>query len=87
MHERSLISNLINKVEYIAREQKVSRVVLVKVRLGALSHISAEHFREHFERDCSGSIAEGALLEVDVSDDMDDPHAQEILLESVDVEE
>jgi hydrogenase nickel incorporation protein HypA/HybF len=59
----------------------------VKVKLGALAHISAEHFREHFQQAARGTAAEGARLDIDVSTDESDPCAQDILLKSVDVED
>lgn len=86
MHEFSLINDLMEKVGATARAEHAGRVVGVKVRLGALSHISVDHFREHFEEACKGTIAEGAKLEVVTVTDQADPHAQEILLESIDVE-
>jgi hydrogenase nickel incorporation protein HypA/HybF len=60
--------------------------VSVTVRLGALSHISAHHFREHFEEAARGGPAEGADLVVETSGDESDPRAQDIMLESVEVE-
>ena len=84
MHEMSLINDLVEKIERIAREQNVRRIVKAKVWLGALSHISADHFREHFEQGTRGTVAQDAQLDVDVSDNIDDPHAQDILLISVD---
>ena len=86
MHEFSLISNLMRKIESIAREQRAKKVVGVKVKLGALSHISADHFCEHFVRAAGGTCAEGARLDAEVLTDEGDPQAQEIILESVDVE-
>ena len=86
MHEMTLINGLLNKLESIAKEQKAKRIVSVKIKLGALSHISADHFRGHFEEGTSGSLAEGARLEIETSADINDPHAQQILLESVEVE-
>ena len=53
---------------------------------GALSHMSRGHFAEHFEQAAAGTIAEGAELDVTVSDDLADPRAQDIVLESVEVE-
>ena len=41
MHEMSLIHDLMRKIETIAPEQNALRVTTVKVRLGALAHISA----------------------------------------------
>jgi hydrogenase nickel incorporation protein HypA/HybF len=58
----------------------------MKVRLGALAHISAQHFREHFVQAASGTVAEGARLDIEESSDQSDPRAQDILLETVEVE-
>jgi hydrogenase nickel incorporation protein HypA/HybF len=86
-HEFSLMADLMRKISEIAhRETPETKVTGVKIRLGALAHISADHFREHFVQAARGSIAEGARLEIDESDDMGDPHAQDIMLESVELE-
>ncbi len=85
MHEFSLMADLLNKLRSIAQREHAGRIVKVSVRLGALSHISPEHFREHFSESVKGSPADGAQLEVNVSSDMTDPDAQDILLESVEV--
>jgi len=87
MHEMSLINDLVNKIESIAKEQNASHITKATVRLGALSHISADHFRGHFVDGTKGTVAEGAELDIEVSDDLKDPNAQDILLLSVDVEE
>lgn len=87
MHEMSLINDLLHKIEDIAHRQRAQKITSVKVRLGALSHISADHFREHFEEGTKATLAEGARLETEVCEDIHDPHAQDILLVSVDIEE
>ncbi len=87
MHEFSLLADLMRKIDNIAREQKVDKVLVVKVKLGALSHISAEHFREHFVHSAKGTVAEGAQLDVEVLTDTEDPNAQEIILDSIEVAE
>jgi len=87
MHEHSLIADLIRKIESIARENNAQRVVKVKLRLGALSHMSPEHMREHFAAAAQGTLAQGAVLESEVSTDIDDPRARDIVLDSVDVED
>jgi len=86
MHEFSLMANLLRKIERVARDNDARRVTSVTVRLGALSHISAEHFREHFVEGVRGTVADGASLEVETSDDTADPNAQEILLRRIAVE-
>lgn len=87
MHEYSLMADLLRKIVRIADETKAERVTSVKVRIGALAHITSEHFREHFEESIRGTVAEGATLKVEQMTDQADPNAQEIVLESVDVYE
>ncbi len=87
MHEQSLMADLMRKLESLSRDQGGKKIMQVKVKLGALSHISADHFREHFEHSSRASCAENACLEVEVSEDINDPNAQEILLQSIEVEE
>ena len=87
MHEASLMKDLMRKIEAVAREQMASQVVGISVRLGALSHMSANHFREHFAVASHGTIAEGAELNIKALTDLNDEHAQEIVLESVEIAE
>ena len=87
MHEHSLIASLIKQIEAVARENNAAKVTGVKVKLGALSNISPGHFREHFENETGGTIAEGARLDIETAEDINDPHAQAILLDSIDVGE
>ncbi len=67
MHEASLMTNLMNRIEEIAGVEDARRVTGVAVWLGALSHMSEAHFIEHFERAAAGTIAEKAKLEITVS--------------------
>lgn len=87
MHELSLLADLIRKIESIARREQARAITRVTVSIGALCHLSPSHLREHFTRAAQGTVAEGACLEVEVLTDVTDPHAQEILLESVEVSE
>jgi hydrogenase nickel incorporation protein HypA/HybF len=86
MHEAHLMTDLLHKIEALAREDGAPRVAAVEVWLGALCHISAGHFREHFERETVGTLAEGAELSLLVSDDPRHPQAQDIVLRSVSLE-
>ncbi len=80
MHELSLIRNLLNKLEMIAIEND-AKIVSIKIRLGALAHISSEHFREHFVAMAKGKL-KNAKLEIYIAKDID-ANAQDIMLESV----
>jgi hydrogenase nickel incorporation protein HypA/HybF len=85
MHELTLLKGLLSKIEAIAKENNSDRILGVTVKLGALSHISPDHFREHFDQAVVGTVAEGAKLTVRALTDMSDPDAQQIILESVEV--
>jgi len=69
----------------VARAEGAGRVVAVAVWLGALSHLSKAHFAEHFEEATRGTVAEGARLDVTLSEDLDHPDAQHVRLEGVEV--
>jgi len=85
MHEASLMRGLMRKIDEVAAAESAAAVVGVEVWLGALSHMSAEHFAEHFAQASAGTLAEGAKLDVTVSDDPAHANAQDILLVSVEV--
>ncbi len=86
MHEAHLMTDLLHKIEALARDGGNARVVGVEVWLGALCYISAGHFREHFERETAGTVANGAELSLVTSDDPRHPQAQDIVLRSVSLE-
>ncbi len=85
MHEASLMKSLMHQIEEIAAGEGAAKVTRVKVWCGAFSHMTAGHFAEHFNQAAAGSIADGATLDVTISDDITDDRAQDILLESIDV--
>ena len=86
MHEASLMNSLIRQIETVASAESAGRVVSVSVWLGALSHMSEQHFADHFEQASRGTIAEGARLCITLSQDIRDTDAQLIRLESVEVD-
>lgn len=85
MHEHSLMNNLMDKILLLAEKEHATKVTKVSVRLGALSHMSSEHFKKHFEISAKGTIAEKAILETEEAIDVNDSNAQAILLKSIDV--
>ncbi len=85
MHEFSLIKDLIHKITTIAREQHASKVLSVTIKLGALSYISPDHFREHFVLASQGTISDGAQLNIEVQTDINDSQSQEVLIKNIEV--
>jgi len=86
MHERALMTDLMREIEAVALADGATRVTRVAVRLGALSHFTLEHFREHFFDASRGTLAEGATVDAVLEDDLDDPRAAGVVLESIEVE-
>ncbi|NNC93263.1 MAG: hydrogenase maturation nickel metallochaperone HypA [Acidimicrobiia bacterium] len=86
MHELSLVASLCARAEKAARAEGAQRVVGLSVRLGALSHLSPEHLRDHLAQASVGSMLEGATVAVTVDTDPASPTAQGIELLSVEVE-
>lgn len=86
MHELSLMRDLMKKIVEIADREGARRVVEVKIWLGALSHMSPDHFAEHFSEVADGTVAKGARLNVETSDDIHDPNAQSILFRGLEIE-
>jgi hydrogenase nickel incorporation protein HypA/HybF len=86
MHERALMNDLMAKIEAQAQAEGGKRVTRIRVRLGALSHFTAGHFREHFEDASRGTLAEGAKVDAELRTDPTEDGAQGVVLESIDVE-
>ena len=87
MHETALVRDVVRRIEDLVHATCARYVTSVKVWLGALSHLSAEHFREHYAIEAQDLIAASATLSIEVSSDLDHPHAQHARLESVDLDE
>ncbi|MBI1748852.1 MAG: hydrogenase maturation nickel metallochaperone HypA [Acidobacteria bacterium] len=86
MHEASLVLDLLRRIEGMAGESGARSVIGVKVRMGTLCHFSPEHLRGHFQQAARGTLADGARLTIEISSDVRDPHAQDIMLDSLEVE-
>ena len=84
MHESSLIPDLIGKIKELAAENDAARVVSVDVTVGALTGMSPDHLREHFDEAAEGTVAEGAEVRCRVSDD---PLSAAVVLESLEMEQ
>lgn len=85
MHERALMDDLVRKVLAVAGAEHATTVTRIRVRLGALSHFTPEHFREHWVDASRGTLAEGAAVDATLDPDLDGQAAQGVVLESVEV--
>ena len=84
MHERALLADLVREIESVAAREGATGVRSVTVAVGPMSHMTPEHFVEHFVDATAGTVAEGARCEVEQIDPRD-PLAQSIVLESIEL--
>lgn len=85
MHERALMDDLVRKVLEVAAAEQASAVTRIRVRLGALSHFTPGHFREHWADATRGTPAEGSEVDATVDEDAGAAGAQGVVLESVEL--
>lgn len=85
MHEAHLMHDLMRRIIAVAQENGAVHVAGVRVWLGVLSHFTPAHFEEHFRDASLGTVAEGARIACETSDDPRHPDAQGVRLLSVEV--
>jgi hydrogenase nickel incorporation protein HypA/HybF len=85
VHERALMDDLVRKVLAVAEAEGATSVSRIRVRLGALSHFTPEHFAEHWVDASRGTLAEGAVVDAAMDESLDGEAAQGVVLESVEV--
>jgi hydrogenase nickel incorporation protein HypA/HybF len=86
MHETGIVRELLRKVEQAGRDAGATKVARIGIWLGALSQFSPHHFREHFNDEARGTIAEGAELGIEASADIGDPNAQSVMIRSLELD-
>ncbi|GAB4354959.1 MAG: hydrogenase maturation nickel metallochaperone HypA [Gammaproteobacteria bacterium] len=65
MHEMSLAEGVLQIIEESAAKEAFQRVKTVFLEIGQLSHVEVESLRFCFDAVVRGSVAEGAVLEID----------------------
>ncbi len=64
MHELSLAESVVDLVDYRARREGCNRVKTVRLEIGRLSGVEPEAMRFCFDEVASGTLAEGASLDI-----------------------
>jgi hydrogenase nickel incorporation protein HypA/HybF len=64
MHEMTLAQNVVQIVEDAARRNGATRVAVVHVEIGGLSHVEPEALEFAFEAVARGGLAQGARLDI-----------------------
>jgi hydrogenase nickel incorporation protein HypA/HybF len=79
------MDDLVRKVLAVAAAEDAASVTRIRVRLGALSHFTPEHFVEHWQDAAHGTVAAEATVEATPDGDLTGPAAAGVVLESVEV--
>ena len=87
MHEFRQAGLLIKKIEEVLQGSPGARLESIRVRISPLNEMSPRQLRQHFEKAACGTVAEGALIDVEVSSDGEFPRSQDVYLESVTLKE
>lgn len=64
MHEMALAESVLQIVQQAARGQDCIKATLIRLDIGALSHVEPDALRFCFEAVVKGTVAEGAALEI-----------------------
>jgi hydrogenase nickel incorporation protein HypA/HybF len=86
MHEEAMLRDVIRKAEEVARESGPGRVTRVRLWVGARSHLAGPELESRWAHAVNGTALSGARVEIEVSRDVAHPHAESIVLRSVDLD-
>lgn len=86
MHESRLVADLIARVECEVDPAK-TRVIGITLRVGALSPLSPPALREGVESHAARAWGYTPLVNVDRADELDDPAAMSVRLDSIQVKD
>jgi hydrogenase nickel incorporation protein HypA/HybF len=86
MHEASIMKDLMGMIDRLVVDHRFTKVKKVKVKLGALSHFTPEHFQEHFYQAAVGTLFAESDLEIEQGMDSTSVDAQSLVLEAIEGE-
>jgi hydrogenase nickel incorporation protein HypA/HybF len=83
MHESKLVNDILSAITKVAEANDADHVEIVRIKIGALSHVTPEGFTGHFSLASNGTVAEGATLDITKSEDLNAPDALDVRLVSI----
>jgi hydrogenase nickel incorporation protein HypA/HybF len=86
MHEEAILRDLVRKAEEVARREGGGRVTRIRLRVGARSHLAGPELEARWAHAVTGTALSGAKVELELSEDRNDPNAESVLLLSLDVD-
>ena len=85
MHEQALMAELKQVVDQLLSKEPGTRVTRARLWIGALSHLTEEDLRQRWAETFAQTPAEKAELEVECSEDLEDPRALSVVLVDLDL--
>ena len=83
MHEAKLVRDLVREVDTVACQNSSDRVEVVRIEIGASSHVTKETLAWQFEVFAQGSAAQGALLAINEATDKTADDAFDVRIVSI----
>lgn len=83
MHESKLVGDILSEIERVAQANNASAVEVVRIEIGALSHVTPDGFTGHFAVASLGTVAQGAVVDITKSEDQSAPDALDVRLVSI----
>lgn len=83
MHESRLVTDILTEIDRVAAANGVDHVSVVRIEIGALSHVTPDGLAGHLSMMSTGTVADGAELDITKSTDSDAPDALEVRLVSI----
>ena len=83
MHESRVVTDIVAEIERVATLNSVDHVEVVRIEIGALSHVTPTSFSGHFDLVAEGTVAQGARLDIAEPKDQAAPDARDVRLVSI----
>jgi hydrogenase nickel incorporation protein HypA/HybF len=83
MHESKLVGDILSAIERVAQANDASSVEVVRIEIGALSHVTPDGFTGHFAVASHGTVAQDAIVDITKSEDQSAPDALDVRLVSI----
>jgi len=83
MHESKLVGDILSAIDRVAQANNATTVEVVRIEIGALSHVTPDGFTGHFEVASHGTVAQGAIVDITKSEDQSAPDALDVRLVSI----
>lgn len=86
MHEHSYVNHLVQRIDTLMRENAMSRITGLTVRVGALSLFSPEHIQAHLEQAMLDRMSDNVDVRIVVDSDTESAEALEAVIETIEFE-